>query len=132
MQRFDAQEVRKAEDLMTKFQHKAEEVVNFMFCDLEKIETHGDTFLSEDAKTVTHYFWDGYDAEPYDNCHVEFPFEWINMSYEELEAIKPKFVEDMRIRRQNALKEAVEKAEADYEAKQRAEYERLKKHFEEK
>ena len=130
MERLDAQEICKAENLMIKFTHRAEEVVNLMFGDHDKIEIHGDTYLSEDGKTVIHYYWDGYDAEPYDNCSISFPFYWLNMNYEDLKAIKPKFWEEETVRRKKVWREERKKAEKESEENARAEYERLKKHLE--
>ena len=130
MERFDIEEVRKAEDLISKFNHRAEEVVNLMFGDHDKIVTHGETYISTDGKTVTHSYWDGYDAEPFDNCDVSFPFEWINMSFEELKAIKPKFWEEELARRKHEQEFREHLEDEKHEREERAEYERLKAKFE--
>ena len=132
MERLDAQEIRRAEDVVTKFKHRAEEVVNLMFGDHCKISSHGDTFLSDNGKTVIHYYWDGYDAEPFDNCSVEFPFDWLNMSFEELKEIKPKYWEEVeKLRKKTA--EEIKRAQKEMdEQKEREEYERLKAKFENK
>ncbi len=134
MERLDAQKIRHAEEVMTKFSHRAEEVANLMFGDHCKIETHGDTYLSNDGETVTHYYWDGYDAEPYDNCSVEFPFNWLNMSFEELKELKPKYWEEVhriQIEEEKRKRKEEETKRIKEEEKERQEYERLKAKFEE-
>ena len=132
MERLDVNEIRHAEEVMTKFSHRTEEVVNLMFGDRCKIATHGDTWLSDNGRKVIHYYWDGYDAEPFDNASVEFPFEWLNMSFEELKEIKPKFWEEWeKLRKKTA--EEIERTQKEMdEQKEREEYERLKAKFENK
>lgn len=136
MERLDVQEISHAEDVMTKFSHRTEEVVNLMFGDHYKIITHGDTYLTDNILTgekyVKHYYWDGYDAEPFDNCSVEFPFDWINMTFEELKEIKPKYWEDMQKSRKKMAEEINRVQQEMDEQKEREEYERLRAKFENK
>jgi len=131
MEKLNAQEIRHAEDVMTKFEHRTEEVVNLMFGGHCKIATHGDTRLSAHG-TVVHYYWDGYDAESFDNCSVEFPFYWLNMSFEELNEIKPKYWEDVEKLRKKTAEEIERNRKEMDEQKEREEYERLKAKFENK
>lgn len=133
--RFDIDEVAKAEDVMTDFTERAAQVADVMFGSRYRIETTGNAFVSPDGK-VRLLYWDGYDGERYDNCELEFPFEWLNKSDEELKAMYRSYWDEQdEIARKHREEQERKKAE-EKEAKRRVresnefqEYLKLKKQY---
>ena len=137
-QMFDSSEIRHAEDLIVAFETRADEVAKLMFGKRRSIHSTGRTYLCGDDKTVCYTYWDGYDAEPYDNASIEFPFDWLNKTDEELKAMYDSYwAEQDEKRRKWEEEEAKRKAE-EKKAKELIresdgfkEYQRLKEQYKE-
>lgn len=134
--RFDIDDVRKAEHLMNSFERRAKRVATIMFAKRYGIRTTGRAFLLPADGQVLLSYWDGYDAELFDNCELRFPFEWLNKTDEELDAMyKPYWDERDEIARKH--KEEQKRKEAEEEEARRCvresnefqEYLKLKKQY---
>lgn len=87
--KFNIDEVRKAEDLMVDFEHRATQVAYVMFGSRCGIKETGDAFVLSNDKVRILYRDDIYSE--YDNCALEFPFEWLNKTDKELVAMYQKY-----------------------------------------
>lgn len=129
METFDPEKIVEAEDLVGRFSERANEVTRILYSDLYCIRSHGSSCISVDGTTVIHFYWDGYDAEPFDNCSLSFPFDYVNMTNEELEALKPKVRAEVEEERRLAEEERERRQKEEVERKEREQYERLKEKF---
>ena len=135
--KFDIGEVAEAEDLIIDFEERAAQVAIIMFSGRYKIRSTGSADVFKDRNEVVLRYWDGYDAEPFDNCSMTFPFDWLNKTDEELNAMyKPYWDERDEIARKYKEEQKRKEAEEE-EAKQRVresnefqEYLKLKKQYE--
>lgn len=117
--KFDIDEVKKAEYLMSNFERRAKRVATIMFAKRCGIHTTGRAFLLPASYEVLLTYWDGYDAEFFDNCELRFPFEWLNKTDDELkEMYKPYWDERDEITRKYKEEQKRKEAEEE-EAKQR-------------
>lgn len=81
---YDANNIFTLQCINSKFLHRVSEVINLMYGDKIGIIYHDDSIVNSDLETIVHY----YHTDNNESHTLTIPFNWINMSYEELKKIK--------------------------------------------
>lgn len=135
--KFDIDEVANAEDLITDFEVRAAQVAMIMFSGRYKIRSIGNAYAFKNRNEVDLHYWDGYDAEPFDNCSVTFPFDWLNKTDEELKAMYQSYWDEQdeiaRKHREEQERKEAEEEEAKRQVRESNEFQeylKLKEQYE--